>query len=265
MGITRQGRVAVLTNYREAAPVGVVSRGAIVNDFLMEPPFLLPCLNAEDELESKMSARHSPPRCTRAFVQEMIQSQTAHNAGGFSLVCGKVGEPLAIVSNRMSNDIESATWIAANRGETVGLSNTFLKDRTWPKIINGERLMREAIDDHLAAFPHLRQEHIAAQPSEEEEEDLIQRLFQILSTDTMPRLAETEPLSEQYMDLLKESIFIPLLGDRAKYEAEAEQLAKMGLAGYTTGLYGTQKQTVILVHRSGRVKYIERSDRKSVV
>lgn len=249
MGITKQGRVAVLTNYQEAAPIGNISRGAIVNDFLTESPTPSP----EGGTEEKKAGREGQ-RTTRAFVQDMINSQMASKAGGFSLVCGRVGEPLAIISNRMADNIDSTTWIASTRGETVGLSNTFLKDRTWPKIIKGEILMKSAIDAHIAAYPN-HQQSLA----EKGEDDLIKRLFSVLSTDTMPRLPSTEPIKEQYMDQLKESIFVPLLGDRAQFEAEADQLAKMGLAGYISGLYGTQKQTILLVDHAGRVKYVERS------
>lgn len=249
MGITKQGRVAVLTNYQEAAPIGNISRGAIVNDFLTEPPTPSP----EGGTEEKKAGREGQ-RTTRAFVQDMINSQMASKAGGFSLVCGRVGEPLAIISNRMADNIDSTTWIASTRGETVGLSNTFLKDRTWPKIIKGEILMKSAIDGHIAAYPD-HQQSLA----EKGEDDLIKRLFSVLSTDTMPRLPSTEPIKEQYMDQLKESIFVPLLGDRAQFEAEADRLAKMGLAGYISGLYGTQKQTILLVDHAGRVKYVERS------
>lgn len=248
MGITKQGRVAVLTNYREAAPIGNISRGAIVNDFLTEPP------SPEGGNGTKEGKEQ---RTTRAFVQDMINSQMATKAGGFSLVCGRVGEPLAIISNRMADNIDATTWIASTRGETVGLSNTFLKDRTWPKIVNGEILMKSAIDAHIASYPH--HHHHQHTWSAGAEDDLIRRLFSVLSTDTMPRLSNTEPIKEQYMDQLQESIFIPLLGDRAQFEAEADQLAKMGLAGYTSGLYGTQKQTVLLVDHAGRVKYVERS------
>ncbi|EED18547.1 DUF833 domain protein [Talaromyces stipitatus ATCC 10500] len=258
MGVTRQGRVAVLTNYREASPVGSVSRGAIVNDFLTEtgPAHLSGDRNGTGkEKEKEKEKENGGVRTTRAFVQDMINSQIAAKAGGFSLVCGRIGEPLAIISNRMSDNIDSVTWIASTRGETVGLSNTFLKDRTWPKIINGEILTREAIDSHIAAYPHTHHHPTGG----EEEADLIQRLFQVLSTNTMPYLSNTEPVKEQYMNQLKESIFIPLLGDRPQFEAEEEHLAHMGLAGYMTGLYGTQKQTVLLVDFNGRVKYVERT------
>ncbi|CRG91381.1 hypothetical protein PISL3812_08429 [Talaromyces islandicus] len=226
MGVTRQGRIAVLTNYRETGvPIGTVSRGAIVNDYLTEQP-------------------DSQQRDTRQFVADMIESQVAKRAGGFSLVCGKLNEPLAIISNRMADDLDRVTWIAKERGETVGLSNTVFADRTWPKIINGEKLMKSAIEASVAAG--------------DGEDKLISRLFDVLSTDTLPRL-ECEPVKEEYQSLLKQSIFIPLLGDRAKFEAEVEHLQQLGLAGYTSGLYGTQKQTILLVDPQGRVKYIERT------
>ncbi|KAH8703658.1 NRDE protein-domain-containing protein [Talaromyces proteolyticus] len=233
MGVTKQGRVAVLTNYRENVPIGTVSRGAIVNAFLTEPP---------------ATSSSPPPRSTRQFVVDTIENQVTKKAGGFSLVCGKLDEPLAIISNRMSDDVDRVTWIAKEKGETVGLSNTFFSDRTWPKIINGEKLMKNAIAAHVQA----------AEKNAEGEEDLIRRLFEVLSTDTLPRL-NCEPVKDEYQQLLKQSIFIPLLGDRAKFEAEMKSLEKLGLAGYVAGLYGTQKQTILLVDPHGRVKYVERT------
>lgn len=244
MGVTKHGRVAVLTNYREATFMGSVSRGAIVNDFLTE----------------QHHADHQGQRTTRQYVQDMIESQMAKMAGGFSLVCGKIGEPLAIISNRMSDNIDSITWIAQNPGETVGLSNTFLQDRSWPKIIKGEISMKNAIDAHISAYAGGEGQNGEVNGlQKEKEDDLINKLFGVLSTDTLPRLTDTEPIKEAYMSLLSESVFIPLLGDRAKFEAEEEKLKSLGLAGYTSGLYGTQKQTVLLVDHHGRVKYVERT------
>jgi uncharacterized protein with NRDE domain len=266
MGVTKQGRVAVLTNYREPAPFSSVSRGAIVNEFLTElgPQATDPSSSSSSSSSSDRKQQQGQ-RSTRQFVLDMIESQTAKKAGGFSLVCGKVGEPLAIISNRMPDNIDAVTWVATKRGETVGLSNTVLHDRTWPKIINGEILMQAAIDAHIQA--HSTATTIAGggggtaggSINAAEEEDLISRLFAVLTTDSLPRMADRAPVKEQYMSQLKESIFIPLLGDRAKFEAEKEQLAQLGLAGYMSGLYGTQKQTVLLVDYNGRVRYVERS------
>ncbi|KAL1967065.1 hypothetical protein VTN77DRAFT_3589 [Rasamsonia byssochlamydoides] len=224
MGVTKQGRIAVLTNYREDAPIGTTSRGAIVNGFLTMPP------------QSEKS--------TRQFVVDMIESNLAKKAGGFSLVCGKVNEPLAIVSNRMSH-VDGITWIAKEKGETVGLSNTVFGDRSWPKITEGERLMDAAIKAHVE--------------SGEGEDGLIRRLLDVLSTDTLPQTA-AKASREVYETLLKNSIFIPVIGDREEAaEITAKSSEQSGVMAYMHGLYGTQKQTVLLVSDDGRVKYFERT------
>jgi uncharacterized protein with NRDE domain len=225
MGITKQGRIAVLTNYREAAPVGVCSRGAIVNSFLTMPP--------------------ECDKCTRQFVVDMIESNTAKKAGGFSLVCGKVGEPLAIVSNRMSH-VDGITWIAKEKGETVGLSNTVFGDRSWAKITEGERLMNAAINAHVEKG--------------EDEVTLIARLLGVLSTDALPRSA-VKGSREVYEPLLKDSIFIPLIAgeEDAAHMTSKKDEAAPDMMAYMHGRYGTQKQTVLLVSHDGRVKYFERT------
>ena len=90
MGVTRSGRIAVLTNYHEessaAAAMGVRSRGAVVTSFLTAPP------SATDE-----------------WIHTADASGELAGAGGFSMLCGTLRpgrapganlEPLAIVSNR---------------------------------------------------------------------------------------------------------------------------------------------------------------------
>lgn len=229
MGVTKQGRIAVLTNYRENAPIGTCSRGAIVNRFLTMPP------------QSEKS--------TRQFVVDMIESNMAKRAGGFSLVCGRVNEPLAIVSNRMSH-VDGITWIAKEKGETVGLSNTVFGDRSWPKVTEGERLMDAAIKAHVE--------------SAEGEDALIRRLLDVLSTDTLPPSVAKAP-KEVYEPLLKNSIFIPVIGDGEEKATEIPTTTTTNggqqseLMAYMHGLYGTQTQTVLLVSHDGRVKYFERT------
>jgi uncharacterized protein with NRDE domain len=234
MGVTKQGRIAVLTNYRENAPIGTVSRGAIVNGFLTKSP-------------GRGAEGGGKARDTRQFVADMIESNTAKRAGGFSLVCGRVHEPLAIVSNRMSR-IDGITWIAGEKGETVGLSNTAFGDRSWRKIVHGEELMKAAIDAHVQAA------------GEEGEDELISRLLTVLSTDTLPRIPG-EYQKGQYDMLLRESIFIPLLGSRADIPTESSihNGEKGDMSAYMQGMYGTQKQTVLLVSLDGRIKYFERT------
>ncbi|EEH44174.1 uncharacterized protein PADG_00463 [Paracoccidioides brasiliensis Pb18] len=240
LGVTKQGRIAVLTNYRDdtySQIVGVRSRGSIVNSYLELPP------------DSKVSAKE--------YAEGLVSGGEAHLAGGFSLACGTVRGPLAVVSNRVSA-ADGIEWIAKEKGQTIGLSNTAFGDRSWPKIVDGERLMKEALDISVKL--------------EESEEALIDRLLAVLSRDTLPRLHEGGNL-ETYINLLRESIFIPVIGDDSEIEHTVDEVCtsklheKVDLVAngpqdhhaYMKGLYGTQTQTIVLVHESGRVKYFERT------
>lgn len=248
MGVTRQGKVAVLTNYREQTSdqaSGVHSRGAIVNSWL----------TSSSPRESGRNGKQD----THDFVQDLVSSHVVNTVGGFSLVCGHVNEPLAIVSNRAS-DMEHIAWVATGKGQTRGLSNTSFDDRSWPKILDGEKLTNEAIAAHAAA-------------GETEDEDaLIGRLLNVLSTDTLPRLSE-HAQAETSIHLLRHSIFIPVIG-RNKEGRAADEIAAACVDDqmdvretkddtleqtYMSGAYGTQKQTVLLVQHDGRVRYFERT------
>jgi uncharacterized protein with NRDE domain len=228
MGVTKYGKIAILTNYREdkaSEAIGVYSRGLIVNSWLMGPT---------DKQEA-----------TREFVQAIVTSPEAKQVGGFSLVCGHINEPLAIVSNRSSN-MDHITWVATEKDQTRGLSNTSADDRTWPKILDGERLMEAAIQDHVSN-------------QTEDEDALIEQLLQVLSTDTLPRLSQGATL-DTYIQQLRKSIFIPAIGDTNEREQAADTPANGFLdQNYTSGIYGTQKQTVLLARPDGRVRYFERT------
>lgn len=237
MGVTKQGRIAVLTNWHESAiskAVEACSRGAIVKRFLTISP------------ESKAS--------TRQFVDEILSSSMLKNVGGFSLVCGKVDEPLAILSNRVSN-VDNMKLIARDGGETIALSNTALGNRSWPKIVKAEELVNEAIKAHIE--------------EKEGESDLIRRLLAVLSTDTLPGLGKGAG-AEAYRAVLSESIFIPAIGDQDGAAVATGRISGIdvvsptgggqpGMMPYVSGLYGTQKQTVVLVSTNGRVRYFERT------
>ncbi|RMJ26044.1 DUF833 domain protein [Aspergillus sp. HF37] len=243
MGVTSEGKVAVLTNYREQTAdqaTGVHSRGAIVNRWLTAPP--------------------GQGQGTREFVQELVGSSALNTVGGFSLVCGYVDEPLAIVSNRAS-DMEHIAWVASEKGQTRGLSNTSFGDRSWPKIPDGERLLDEAVEAHVRA-------------GEDEDEDaLIARLLQVLSTDTLPQIPEHAPAAES-VHLLRKSIFVPVIGAKEESDRAADEIPaacvqdKTGVRddkggeldqAYMSGAYGTQKQTVLLMDATRRVRYFERT------
>lgn len=231
MGLTKEGKVAVLTNYREEhtqQAVGAQSRGLIVNSWLTSSS------PAEEHRQS-----------THDFVEGVIRSITATKVGGFSLVCGYVNEPLAIVSNR-SEDLEQVSWVATERGQTLGLSNTSFDDRSWPKILDGERLVKEAIGENVRA--------------EEDEDGLIERLLRVLSRDTFPQLPENGT-ADTYGPYLRNSIFIPVIGQSAQPEADpcAGCPTDSQPGQYTQGPYGTQKQTVLLVREDGHARYFERT------
>ncbi|KAI5290971.1 hypothetical protein KEM54_006840 [Ascosphaera aggregata] len=291
LGVTRHGRIAVLTNFREkdttnvGAIVGRISRGEIVGRYLT--------MGRDQTTEEYAEA-------LRGKKGPLVGSE----AGGFSLVFGDVRGPLTVVSNRPSDyevlgngEIISTAArdesrnAKASRGdcligdggcETVALSNVAFGDRSWPKIMLGEEKMKSAIEDSIAAT--------------DSEEGLIERLIGVLSSDTLPRVRNAQGV-ETYMDLLKESIFIPAIGETgccdgkeneqppsadairssdvlskanvlpdcantaqgepSKNSSESE--TKAPPLPFCQGSYGTQTQTIVLVHNSGRVTYFERT------
>ena len=242
LGITRQGRIACLTNFREEGQAiieGRRSRGAIVNSFLKTPP----------------ESTETPKDVAHALIEEGLDG-----IGGFSLLFGQLraskaedGKPrgLAIVSNRSAHP-DDVTWILRDPGETHALSNTYFGDKSWPKVNDAERLVAEAVAESLA--------------DQESQGALIERFLAILSRDTLPRQKVGEQF-EVYMRQLRQSIRIPSIGDiNLRMRKDADQIA--GAAGTPTGkavinptggVYGTQKQSVLLVDWKGKVTFFERT------
>ncbi|KAL2119915.1 hypothetical protein VTJ04DRAFT_6876 [Mycothermus thermophilus] len=260
MGITKGGNFAVLTNYREtnthdaAHPVrGVRSRGGMVTAWL----------------------RADPKESTAEFVHRLLHDGSVKGVGGFSLVCGKLRkvpgerriEPLAIISNRCDHPDE-VPWICGGRDDAVGLSNAIFltpaeekrqSDLLWPKIRDGREMLRRVVSEAKT------------------EQELIPALFKILDDDRFPP-NHTMDL-EEGMNYLKDSIFIPAFGNEEK-QREMREARRRGAAngrngkdrvagsppapgdqtnGFQTGLYGTQRQTIILVDWDGNVTYVERA------
>lgn len=262
LGITKAGHLAVLTNYRELDPstgapsiTGQRSRGAVVNDWLSA----------------------SSSQTVSNFVTSIIADGGTRGVGGFSLICGKLrrsGErelaPLAILSNKAENPDE-IPWIASARGQTVGLSNAaFDAPFEWPKVRKGKALLEDAIKE--------------AVKRELKEEELVQSLLKMMEQDDLPR--DEGMRFEDYLKELQQSIFIPPLGDQEHRAAMAKMTAQADNAGnetreavytlpdevldpepsqqstppvFNTGMYGTQRQTVILVDWEGNVTYTERA------
>ena len=245
LGVTRQGRIAVLTNYREQDSTivqGARSRGLIPNVWLKSDP------------KAKQS--------TEEFARKMIEEDGVQGVGGFSLCYGFVqdvvksqattgqgeGKGLAIVSNR-TPDVNGVIRLLGQKGETHALSNAAYGDRTWPKIVNGEEWTKAAIEQSLAA--------------NESRDQLVERLLAILTTDTMPRQKENEEW-DMYLNQLRHSIFVPSIGrdhlDEHKMPAhEVGDVVKHKAADATSGCYGTQKNIVILVDKEGKLFYLERT------
>nr|POF13172.1 uncharacterized protein CFP56_10320 [Quercus suber] len=242
LGVTRQGRIAVLTNFREEG-VDVQkgkSRGGIVNSYLTTSP-------ASEETAEE-------------FVDRIIRDTGIHNVGGFSLLFGQLraglgdtAPGLSIVSNRTAS-AQDLTKLAKRSGETHGLSNGHYGDLTWPKVVQGEQYLQAAIEANVER--------------NESEADFIESLFHILSIDTLPKPGPGDDW-QTYVRQLRNSIFIPWFGGEPVKNTAADATASakgdnvagssQGALVLSEGVYGTQKQTVILVNRQGRLKFVERT------
>jgi len=235
LGITRQGRIAVLTNFREEGtdPSGLKSRGGIVNAFLTLPP---------DSTET-----------TPSFATRLVEEVGVADVGGFSLAFGQLrrrSTGLAIVSNRTRDADRDLVWIATRPGEVHGLSNSHYGDLSWPKVVHGEQFVKQLVHAHVARGGTDR-------------DDLVERLFDVLSLDTLPKRHEGEGWTA-FVRQLRNSIFIPRVGGEegaVKKPADEMAAARDGdqKVDETGAVYATQKQTVILVDTEGHVTFVERT------
>lgn len=242
--MTRQGRIACLTNFREEGSKfieGRRSRGAVVNSYLKTSP---------------------DSHVTTEDVAQNLIDEGLDGIGGFSLLFGQLRNPatlgekhggvgLAIVSNR-SEDIRDVAWLCKEPGETHALSNAHYGDTTWPKVVHGEEMVEEGVKESYA--------------KKETKEQLIDRLLHVLSVDTLPRQKVGEEW-DVYLNQLRNSVFVPPIGsDSLQARKTADEIAGANsrpnattIFNPTSGVYGTQKQTVILVDKSGKTTFFERT------
>lgn len=119
LGITKEGRFAALTNFRETNFRGTTSRGVLVRDFL---------LSSDSVQES---------------IEHVKNQQDQY--GGFSITFfdfGKDPTEMMYFTNRDNQPIQSI-----ESGVVYGLSNSSLAD-PWPKVHRGKDLFSEALKQH---------------------------------------------------------------------------------------------------------------------
>ncbi|CDK26749.1 unnamed protein product [Kuraishia capsulata CBS 1993] len=224
IGVNRHGRLCVLVNYREGSAendaLSLISRGSLPISFL----------------NSSLN-----PREWEAHVREV--SKEFKNVGGFSLLfgdlrlgAGGVIEPFNIISNRAQGSVE----VFKPETRMIGLSNS-LFTQPWPKVQKGKVLLDKLISDSLQ--------------NNWSQDELITRGFEVLSTTEI----DTTKKPDSYLELFKEmpsSIFIPPI--KTPHFGMEEELKKQGITSMG-GYYGTRTQTIIVVDRSGNLKYIEKT------
>ncbi len=138
-GVTRSGRWALVTNYREGIPrdPDAPSRGKLVTGALLDP---------------------SPPLlCAAAIARDGARYH------GFSLLVGDVTPPVKNEPRRSIPDDRSTAAYVSNRasgaialpGGIHGLSNHLL-ETPWPKLVRSKARLADALDgqalDTAAAF-----------------------------------------------------------------------------------------------------------------
>jgi len=134
LGMTRQGRIVALTNYREdteeIATAAAISRGEITREFLI----------SEKSVDD--------------WVQEVLATGVYKNVGGFSIMCAILRKRAmggyAVITNRSSAET-GADYVLTEDDllgyECTGLSNALIRDE-WPKVKLGKSLlMALTVDD----------------------------------------------------------------------------------------------------------------------
>jgi uncharacterized protein with NRDE domain len=187
IGITRTGRIAAVTNYRDPKTIKAAapSRGKLVSDYL--------------------SSRESP----MPYLEMLLPG--AHKYNSFNLLLGH-REELYWYSNR-------GTEIRRLSPGIHGLSNHLL-DTPWPKVEQGKKALSRILAEE--------------DPSTED-------LFRLLLDGTV---ASDESLPDTGVGLEWERILSPIF--------------------ITSPTYGTRSSTILLLDRSGRVMFMERSFDKGI-
>lgn len=238
IGVTSDGRLAVLVNYREdTAIAGKVSRGILPLEYLVSDLLDDDWYDGLEERMNKKSGVTGKP----TKLSEI---------GGFTLLYGALEldkhsklRPLNLMSNRGDRGKVHTQEVLLDdmhdhfhRQLTFGLSNS-LYFMPWLKVELGRK--------KLAG--------LAKRASAEgySQEEVIESCFEILSSDTYDAEIRKKGTFDQKMTELQNSIFIPPLA--TPYELELVD------SGFAVGkFYGTRTQTVVALSKDGTLHYYER-------
>ncbi|EJC98954.1 uncharacterized protein FOMMEDRAFT_95305, partial [Fomitiporia mediterranea MF3/22] len=218
-GINRVGRVALLTNISEEVSVRFrESRGHLVSSFL------LPEAQDKEHCARILANNHS---AEYAGFNILVLTPSSDREDG-SLAY----EALLITNCKGGGAITGRTLYTEER-RVGGVSNGVdsVNGRSWPKVKTGEACLAEVLYKHQGT------------PARLSEDELVERLFGILSKQTSP------PPNNRFQ--LRTSIEIPPLRMSGSLSPDARPAD-----GHN--FYGTRLSTVLLVRRDGRVLFIER-------
>ncbi len=127
LGITREGRFAALTNFREPE----------------QPPAAAPA-PSRGELVSAFLTGQQSPVAYLTELEESAQRQQAANYRAFNLLCGTLDGELYYYSNRAPSERSTHSRIAPVTPGIHGLSNRLL-DTPWPKVTRGKKALEQAL------------------------------------------------------------------------------------------------------------------------
>ncbi|OBA16957.1 DUF833-domain-containing protein [Metschnikowia bicuspidata var. bicuspidata NRRL YB-4993] len=234
IGVTSEGRIAILVNYKEPEFVpSKVSRGILPIDYLSSTL-------SDEEWYKTLDDNLTKSACTGVPV-------SLKDIGGFTLIYGKLEVdpvlgnliPLNIMSNRgdrgkihVTGPDEGGLHGKVARQKHFSVSNSLYYE-PWPKVKLGEAKLAELVS--------------TAVEKSYSRDELAEACFQILSTDTYnPTIRYSgDEFSEAKLEELCNSIFIPPLETKSA-------------TGTSPEFYGTRTQTVIMFHKSGVIHYYER-------
>lgn len=186
IGVTIEGKIAVLVNYREPLGDGKspISRG------------LIPISYLESQCDSPLQWAEETKREMDGFK----------NVGGFSLLFGDLsddqdGQGLYIMSSKSESVLNMKKDISIKRFEnTLALSNSTV-DSPWPKVLQAEQFLEDIISSDLdGKFP--------------DEGAFFNAALGVLDHYDS-RLMDKEANMESAFDLIPESIFVPPLASKA--------------------------------------------------